>query len=156
MTSRQQLDSFIGRFTPEVASVTRAAFRWLRRKFPSADVLVYDNYNALAIGFGLNERTSEAAFSIAVFPRWANLCFLQGISLPDPHQRLTGSGKQVRNIRLDSAQVLDEPVVIELLETAAAQMGIGARAGGAGKIIIKSISAKQRPRQPRSAARGRR
>jgi hypothetical protein len=155
VTERQQLDSFIGRFTPQVASVTRAAFRWLRKKFPHADVLVYDNYNALAIGFGPNHRASEAAFSIAVFPRWVNLCFLQGISLPDPHKRLTGSGKQVRNIRLDSAQVLDEPVVVELLETAAAQMGMSARAG-AGKIIIKSISAKQRPRQPRAAAGGRR
>lgn len=155
MTERQQLDSCIAKFAPPVASITRASFRWMRKKFPNACVLVYDNYNALAIGFGPSDRASEGAFSIAVFPRWANLCFLRGATLPDPHKRLTGSGNQVRNIRLDSVQVLDDPVVVELLETAAAQAGMSARSG-AGKIVIKSISAKQRPRQPRSAAGGRR
>ena len=30
--------------------------------------LVYDNYNALAIGYAPTERTSEAIFSIALFP----------------------------------------------------------------------------------------
>lgn len=82
MTERQQLDSFIGKYEPAVASVTRAAFRWMRKKFPNATVLVYDNDNALAIWFGPSGRASDAAFSIAVFPRWANLCFLNGASLP--------------------------------------------------------------------------
>ena len=78
MTARQQLDSFIAKYSPEVASVARQAFRWMRKKFPRATVLVYDNYNALAIGFGPSERASDAVFSIAVFPRWTNLFFLQG------------------------------------------------------------------------------
>lgn len=65
---------------------------------------------------------------------------------PHPHKRLKGSGKQVRNILIESVPVLEDPVVIELLEVAAARSGM--RSGtGAGKIIIKSISAKQRPRR---------
>lgn len=51
LTSKQQLESFIARYSPEVASVARKAFVWMRKKFPRANVLVYDNYNALAIGF---------------------------------------------------------------------------------------------------------
>jgi len=45
----------------------------MRTKFPRANVLVYDNYNALAIGFGPTERASDAVFSIAPFPRWVSL-----------------------------------------------------------------------------------
>jgi hypothetical protein len=74
MTAKQQLDSFIAKYSPEVASVARKAFTWMRKKFPHANVLVYDNYNALAIGFGPTERASDSVFSIALFPRWANKC----------------------------------------------------------------------------------
>jgi hypothetical protein len=73
VTGKQQLDSFIARYSPEVASVARKAFAWMRTKFPRANVLVYDNYNALAIGFGPTERASDAVFSIAPFPRWVSL-----------------------------------------------------------------------------------
>ena len=46
-----QLDSFLDKYTPEVAGQARAALEALRRLVPGAVELVYDNYNALAIGF---------------------------------------------------------------------------------------------------------
>ena len=55
-----------------MTGVGRKAFVWMRKKFPDAHVLVYDNYNALAIGFAPTERGSEAFFSILLFPRWVN------------------------------------------------------------------------------------
>jgi hypothetical protein len=146
MTARQELDSFIAKFSPEVAGVARKAFAWMRRKFPHAMVMVYDNYNALAIGFGPTERASDAVFSIVLFPRWVNLFFLQGAKLPDPHKLLQGSGKQVRSIRLVSMQVLDDPKLLALMDAEAARLGL-APGAGSGKIVIKSISAKQRPRR---------
>ncbi len=147
MTARQQLDSFIAKYSPEVASVARQAFRWMRKKFPRATVLVYDNYNALAIGFGPTERASDAVFSIALFPHWTNLFFLQGARLPDPHKLLKGSGKQARSIRVDNVKLLDEPALLALIDAEAARLGLE-RGAGSGKIVIKSISAKQRPRRP--------
>jgi hypothetical protein len=150
VTGRQQLDSFIAKYSPEVASVARKALRWMRKKFPRAFVLVYDNYNALAIGFGPTERASDAVFSIALFPRWVNLFFLQGVGLPDPNKLLKGSGKQVRSIRLESVDVLDEPAVLALIDVAAARLGLEPGAGS-GKIVIKSISEKQRPRRAGTA-----
>jgi len=146
MTAKQEPDSFIARFSPEVAGVARKAFVWMRKKFPRAMVMVYDNYNALAIGFGPTERASDAVFSIVLFPRWVNLFFLQGAKLPDPHKLLQGSGKQVRSIRLTSMQVLDDPKLLALLDAEAARLGLEPGAGS-GKIVIKSISAKQRPRR---------
>jgi hypothetical protein len=147
MVPRRQLDSFIDKFTPQVAAQTRSAFAWMRRKFPGATVLVYDNYNALAIGFGPNETTSEAVFSLAVFPQWVSLFFLQGATLPDPHRRLAGGGKQVRHIRLDPLDLLEDPEVLALMDAEAVRLGL-APSSGRGKIVIKSISAKQRPRRP--------
>ncbi len=147
MTSKQQLDSFIDKFAPEVAAPARSAFAWMRRKFPGATVLVYDNYNALAIGFAPNERTSEAVFSLAVFPKWVSLFFLQGATLPDPHGRLKGGGKQARHIKLDPIGLLEDPQVVRLMDAEAARRGL-AEISGHGKIVIKSISAKQRPRRP--------
>jgi len=119
----------------------------MRKKFPGASVLVYDNYNALAIGFGPTERASDAVFSIALFPRWVNLFFLQGAGLPDPNKLLQGSGKQARSIRLEKVQLLDEPAVLALIDAEARRSGLEPQAGS-GKIVIKSISAKQRPRRP--------
>ena len=92
-----QLNGFLAKYTPDVAKTAKAALVRMRRRLPGAIELVYDNTYALAIGFASTERTSSAVFSIAVFPRWVSLFFLQtGAHLSDPHGRLRGSGNQVR------------------------------------------------------------
>jgi hypothetical protein len=144
----QQLESFIARFTPEVAALTRSILAAMRARYPTAIELVYDNYNALAIGFGPSEKTSQAIFSIAVFPRWVSLFFLQGKQLPDPEGILQGSGNVARHIRLPSAGRLDELSVKNLMEEATARAAVPFSAEGTRRLIIKSISAKQRPRRP--------
>ncbi len=95
VSPRAQLSSFLAKYSPEVRSVARAALRKVGDRIPGAYQLVYDNYNALAIGFSPTERTSHAVLSIALYPRWVSLFFLQGIGLPDPSRRLKGSDKQV-------------------------------------------------------------
>jgi hypothetical protein len=76
MTPRQQLDAFVAKFSPEVATLTRATLKVMGRRLPTATRLVDDNCNALAIGYGPSERTSDVIFSIAVYPRWISLFFL--------------------------------------------------------------------------------
>src|SRR6185369_16501632 len=95
-----QLESFLDKFTPEVATLARDCLTKMRARLPGAMQLVYDNYNALAIGFGPSERASEAIFSIVLYPRWVTLFFLQGAGLADPKRVLKGSGKVVRHIVL--------------------------------------------------------
>jgi hypothetical protein len=65
-----KLASFLAKFTPEIAAQAEEILLCLRARLPNALELVYDNYNALAIGFGATERASEAILSVAVFPRW--------------------------------------------------------------------------------------
>src|SRR5580704_13987863 len=94
-TPKEQLDAFIDRFTPEVAKVARRALAKMRKLTPGALELVYDHYNALAIGFSATERAGDGVFSIALYPPHVSLFFLQGAKLPDPTRRLRGSGTVV-------------------------------------------------------------
>ena len=70
--------------------MTNAVLKKMRKRYPTAQVLVYDNYNALAIGFGPSEKAGEAIFSIAVYPKWVSLFFLQAKGVPDPEELLKG------------------------------------------------------------------
>jgi len=148
-TPHAQLESFIAKFSPQVAAVTRAGFAAMRRRLPGATVMVYDNYNALVVGFGPTERPSEAILSLAVYPRSVALCFLRGASLPDPRRLLMGSGKVARHVVLGSAADLDKPAIRALIAQAVRLAALPMPTGGRGPIIIRSISAKQRPRRPR-------
>jgi len=142
-----QLDGFLAKFMPEVEDTARQALRKMRQRLPGAIELVYDNYNALAIGFAPTERASDAIFSIALYPRWVSLFFLMnGTKLRDPECYLKGSGKVVRHIVLENAALLDDPVVQELMAQALELSPKQIDAGQPRRLIIKSVSAKQRPR----------
>jgi hypothetical protein len=147
-TPAQQLGSFLAKFEPRVAAAARAALSRLRKRLPGAIEMVYDNYNALAIGFGPSDKASEAIFSIAVYPRWVSLFFLQGAKLPDPDKVLQGSGTRVRHIVLTEPLVLEKPAVKRLMSLALASAKKPLDPKQRRRLIIKSISAKQRPRRP--------
>jgi hypothetical protein len=145
----EQLETFIDRFSPEIAEQTRAALKKMRSRLPGAVEMVYDNYNALVIGLCPVERASEVILSIAVYPRYLNLCFFAGDRLPDPAKLLLGSGKIARHMRLEGAETLDEPEVKALMKGALENASRPLDRKQAGRIVIASISAKQRPRRPR-------
>ena len=144
MTAEKQLAGFMGRYTPEIRAVANAALMKMRERLPGAVELVYDNYNALVIAFGTTDRASDALFSIALYPRWVTLFFLDGARLRDPKKILEGSGKIVRHIVLKSADDLDKPEVRELMKQALGKTSFDER-----RLVIKSVSKKQRPRRPR-------
>jgi hypothetical protein len=148
-SSRKQLDAFIARYSREVAAAARAVLAALRRQVPGALELVYDNYNALAIGYGPTERASEAILSVALFPRWVSLFFLRGAGLSDPHGLLKGGGKQARHVVLKSAADLEQPALGALIVAALQRAPIPIDPKAKRRTVIKSISAKQRPRRPR-------
>ena len=147
-TPSAQLSRFMGRFARSVVTVAKQARARLRRQMPTANELVYDNYNALVIGFGPTERASDAVVSLALYPQWVTLFFLDGTTVPDPLGLLSGSGSRVRSIRLDTAAVLDTPGVRALLSATLAQADPPMPGRGRGRLIIKSVSEKQRSRRP--------
>jgi hypothetical protein len=144
----EQLTGFIARYSPEIGVLAHAALARMRARLPGAIELVYDNYNALAIGFSPTERASDVIFSIALYPRWVSLFFFHAVGLPDPQKLLKGSGKTVRHIVLESASDLYKPAVKALMKHALERADKTFDKSNRSRIIIKSISAKQRPRRP--------
>ena len=143
----KQVERFISKFDPSVAKLARIARRAMRKRFPTAVELVYDNYSALAIGFSSTERTSDVIISVAVYVSGVIIYFMYGRSLPDPKRLLQGSGKQGAFIRFTDISVLDDPAVGALLTAAEKRTKPPLRSSGRGYTIVKSISAKQRPRR---------
>ena len=146
-TAEQQLKSFIDKFDPKHQAVIRSVRKFLRKRFPTANEIVYDNYNFFVIGYCATERPSDCIFSLAAASNGVGICFTHGASLPDPKQILVGSGKQTRFVRLESAGVLERPEIRTLLAAAVERAKTPFSATGRHQLIIRSVSAKQRPRR---------
>jgi hypothetical protein len=148
LTPSAALRGFLAKYDIPLAAHARAVVRAVRDQIPPAVEMVYDNYNALVIGFGPSVRPSEAVLSVAVFPRHVSLCFLQGATLPDPDRLLQGSGNVVRHIRVPALDTLRTPQVRALIASAVRLADPPFSAGTTRQLIIRSVSAAQRPRRP--------
>jgi hypothetical protein len=149
-SAEKQLAKFISKFDAKNQAVIRSVRRALRRRLPAANELVWDNDNFLVIGYSATERPSDSVLSLAAAANGPGLSFYRGASLPDPQGILQGSGVQNRFIRLESARTLARPEVEALIAAAVAQMKVPLPKGGKGKLVIRSVSAKQRPRRKRA------
>jgi hypothetical protein len=142
-----QLAGFIAKFEPERRALIRSARAALRKRLPTANELVWDNYNFFVIGYSATERPSDSIVTIAAAANGVGLAFYRGASLPDPYGILQGSGVQNRFVRLESAATLKRPEVQALITAAFDQARTPFRTAGRRSLIIRSVSAKQRPRR---------
>ncbi len=146
--AEKQLQSFIDKFSSDHQALIRSLRAALRKRLPGANELVYDNYNFFVIGYSTTERPSDAIVSLAAGASGVGLSFPYcGARLPDPHKLLLGSGSKNRFIRLDSAKVLARPEVQALIAAAVGMARVPLPTSGRGALIIRSVSAKQRPRR---------
>lgn len=143
----KRLAGFIAKFDPSVATLIRSCRAALRKRMPTAYELVYDNYNFFVIGYCSAPRASDCIVSLACSAKGVSLCFYYGAALPDPKGILHGGGNQARFLTLDSANTLKRPEVERLLAAAIAHGRVPLPKTGGGELIIKSVSAKQRPRR---------
>jgi hypothetical protein len=94
-SAAKQLAGFIAKYDRLLAKLARAARAALRKRFPTAIELVYDNYQFLAIGFGATERASDCIVSLAVSPKGVALSFYGGATLPGPDRILLGTENRI-------------------------------------------------------------
>jgi len=142
-----RLRSFIAKFSAKDQKLIRSVRRAMRRRLPAANELVWDNYNFFVIGYSPTERPSDSVVSIAARANGVGLCFIYGAKLPDPKKLLQGAGRQTRFLRLESADVIARPEVEMLLAAAIARARKPYAPAGRGRLIIRSVSARQRPRR---------
>jgi hypothetical protein len=114
----QDLLHFLSNFPPEV----QEKVLWLRDfvwdRYPQANELIYDNYNALAIGWSVTEKLGQTFCSIAAY-RAKNhnihFGFYWGAELSDPQKMLLGNGKQYRYIQVDNLVAFPETYIKQLI-----------------------------------------
>ncbi len=147
-TPAAQLKSFMAKYTPAIAREFKAAHMKMRTLLPGAVEMVYDNWNGLVIGFSPTDRPSEAVMSIIALPDHVTICFLHGKKLPDPAKLLQGGGNQVRHVKLASVRELDSKPIRKFISLATAQAHPTFEPGVKNRLVVRAISAKQRPRRP--------
>jgi hypothetical protein len=142
-----QVDAFIDKFEPAMAKRIREVRSALRKRFPTAIEMVYDNYNFFVIGYSPTEKPTDYIVSLAANAKGVGLSFNHGADLKDPHGILEGSGSQNRFVRLvEGAKTLKHPDVAAMIE-AAIQNSEKPLPKERGFTVVRSVSAKQRPRR---------
>lgn len=124
---------------------------WLREfvwdLYPECNELIYDNYNALAIGFAPTNKAGDAFCSIAVYSRHVNFGFNRGSEIADPDKILNGKGKLYRSITLKEQKDFPKIYIQKLLQDAYVNSVTRLKDGQCtvkGQTITKSISPIQR------------
>ncbi|HEY6951316.1 MAG TPA: hypothetical protein VI758_02845 [Bacteroidota bacterium] len=147
-SAEQQLSSFIAKFKPGRQKLIQSVRNALRKRFPTANELVYDYRKNFVIGYSPIESGSDAIVALTADADGVRLIFNHGPDLPDPRKILLGNAGQTRFIWLESARDMLRPEVEALMTAAVRKARIPLRKSGRGEVIIKSMSWKQRPRKP--------
>jgi hypothetical protein len=142
-----EIEAFIAKFDPDNQRLIRSLRAGLQKRLPTCSELVFDNYNFFVIGYSATERPSDYIVSIAAGATGASLSFNRGAELKDPDAVLQGAGKVNRFIRLPTAETLAKPEVEEMIEQACRLSNVPQPWTAGVKVIIRSVSAKQRPRR---------
>ncbi|HEX8021953.1 hypothetical protein [Mucilaginibacter sp.] len=98
---------------------------WLRDfvwdLYPQANELIYDNYNALAVGWSPTEKMSHIFCSFALY-RGVNynthFGFYWGSELHDPQKMLIGEGKQYRYLLVNDIEAFPQQEIKKLVDEA--------------------------------------
>ncbi len=84
---------------------------------PDAHEVVRLGDRAATYGFG-PKKMIEGMVYLMPFDHWINLGFYQGADLPDPKNRLEGTGKKLRHIKIRSVDECEQESLRELLAAA--------------------------------------
>jgi hypothetical protein len=126
---------------------------WLREfiwdLYPGCNELIYDNYNALAVGWSPTDRAGHTFCSIAVGRTSKNIHFgfYWGSQIADPEKRLIGEGNQYRYFLVENISTFPKAYMKKLMKDAHSNSMKKVKDKTQlmnGKTITKSISAKKR------------
>jgi hypothetical protein len=141
-----RLAGLIAKLQPKNQKLIKSMRRVLRKRFPTANELVYDYTKSLVISYSPNERGSDGIVTLSADANGVRLFFNQGVSLPDPHSILLGDGRQTRYIPIEASNVLLRPEVESLVIAAVSKVTVPLARSGRGELIIKSSKQRTKSR----------
>jgi len=139
VTPESQLRSLIENFDDKNQKLIRSVRSALRKRFPTANELVYDYGSSLVISYSPTEQGIEGILSTSARAEGSSLYFTNGPKLPDPKKLLQGSAKLVRFIPVEAASRLKHPDVEALIAAAIDKAAIPFPSKGGGKLVIKTF-----------------
>jgi len=117
---KTELLEFLSGFDKEIIDLVL----WLREfawdLYPTANELIYDNYNALAFGWSPTDRVGHTFCSIAVGRTSNNVHFgfYWGSEISDPEKMLLGRGHQYRYILVKNQKDFPKTYIKKLVKEA--------------------------------------
>ena len=153
-TSRRvskDLIRFLKPYPAKVRQTTLALRKFVLDLYPDCFELIYDNYNAVAVGFAVSERAGDVFCSIAVYSGYVNFGLNRGSELRDPQKKFVGSGSLYRRLTVGKMEGFPRDYAKRMLRSArdnAVSRLKDEDSTANGVTITKSISpVKRRPKQ---------
>lgn len=150
--SKEQTKDLLKFLKPFSDDITTIAL-WLRDfvwdLYPQTNELIYDNYNAVALGWSPTDRVGHIFCSIAVGRTSHNIHFgfYWGAELSDPDHILLGEGNQYRYILVKDIDQFPKAYIKKLMKEAynnSLAKVKDQKQIQEGQTITKSVSAKKR------------
>ena len=120
MSDADVWSSALARTTDTGRATAEAVRALVRRLHPDVVEVVWPNQGTVGWGVGPRKMSEHYAY-LAVHPKHVNLGFYRGAALADPAGVLSGTGKEMRHVRLTSPDDVDRPELVELLRAARAE-----------------------------------
>ncbi|HEV8272354.1 MAG TPA: hypothetical protein VGQ04_13685 [Chitinophagaceae bacterium] len=145
----KDLLKFLKPFDKEINETVFGLREFIWDLYPDSNELIYDNYNALAVGWSPTDRVGHTFCSIAVGRTSKNIHFgfYWGSEISDPEKKLIGQGSQYRYILVKRISEFPKAYIKKLLKEAYANSLAKVKDKKQimhGNTITKSISAKKR------------
>jgi hypothetical protein len=145
----KDLSKFLKPFDKEINEIVFWLRDFIWDLYPKSNELIYDNYNALAVGWSPTDRVGHTFCSLAIGRTSKNIHFgfYWGSEISDPEKKLIGQGNQYRYILVKSISEFPKAYIKKLLKDAYANSMAKVKDKKQimqGNTITKSISPKKR------------
>ena len=115
----KDLTKFLQPFSKEIQELALWLREFIWDLYPNTNELIYDNYNAVAVGWSPTDKVGHTFCSFAVFNnKYVHFGFYWGSQIADPEKMLLGKGNQYRYIIVNNKDVFPKTYIKKLLKEA--------------------------------------
>lgn len=145
-SAEERIAKLISRFEEKDQKLFQAARKAVRKRFPTANELVYDYARNFVTGYSPTHTGAEGIAALSLEPDGVRFYLTSGAKLPDPHKLLQGKAG-ARYTTLGSAKDLLRPEVEALLVAAEKIAKVPLKTTGRGELIMKESTSEKRPKK---------
>jgi hypothetical protein len=139
-----EIKTLIERYASVHQKLVVAVRRWLQKQLPTAHEVVYEYRDFFVISYSPSGHGYEGILGLNAGADGVKLFFNNARALLDPAKLLSGSGKLVRSMPVESAKTLKQAEVMEMIEAAIALNTVPFATEGKGTVIVRLTTAKKK------------